>query len=71
MGLEPLRAKWKSFGWRVRSVNGNDLHELIETFEVAEHGDGKPTVVIARTLMDMVLKAFRTITVGMVRHPPI
>jgi len=59
MGLEPLRAKWESFGWRVLECDGNDIAQLVETFEVAEHGDVKPTVIIARTLMGYGVKSIQ------------
>ena len=59
MGLEPLRAKWESFGWRVLECDVNDIAQLVEIFEVAEHGDVKPTVIIARTLMGYGVKSIQ------------
>lgn len=46
---EPLDAKFFSFGWHVRSVDGHDLDALSHTL-LAPAPEGKPTVVIARTI---------------------
>jgi transketolase len=48
-GLEPLDAKWKSFGWHVIKVDGHDIEKLIGAFEEFKNTKGKPTVVIADT----------------------
>ncbi len=47
MGLEPLGAKWESFGWHVIEINGNNLEEILRAFQTATHLQGKPTVIIA------------------------
>lgn len=49
MGLEPLRDKWASFGWDVYECDGNNIAELIKTFDSMK-GD-KPKVLIANTTM--------------------
>lgn len=49
MGLEPLREKWASFGWDIYECNGNNIEELINTFD-SMNGD-KPKVLIANTTM--------------------
>src|SRR6476620_11385617 len=43
---DPLDEKWKSFGWAVREVDGNDVEALKKTLPFEE---GKPSVVIAHT----------------------
>lgn len=50
MPLEPLRAKWESFGWRVYELDGNDLVQIIDTIEKAKTEKGKPIMIIARTI---------------------
>ena len=50
MDLEPLAAKWRSFGWNVLEVNGHDIAELQKAFADAAAMKGKPTVVIAHTV---------------------
>ncbi len=47
MGLEPLGAKWESFGWHVIEINGNNLDEILRAFHTATQLQGKPTVIIA------------------------
>jgi transketolase len=51
MRLEPLKEKWSSFGWEVLECDGNNMTELIETFERAKSIMVKPTVIIAHTKM--------------------
>ncbi len=48
--LEPLAAKWKSFGWYTIEVDGHDFHQLIKALNEFEATKGKPTVIIANTL---------------------
>ncbi len=48
--LEPLADRCRSFGWRVREVDGHDLAALREAVELPEATEGPPTVVLARTV---------------------
>ncbi len=50
MGLEPLGDKWRSFGWDVVEVDGNDVEALVEVFSQAPRTPGKPTMVVANTV---------------------
>jgi transketolase len=49
MGLDPLAAKWESFGWAVREVDGHDHAALLELFHSLPFEPGKPNAVIAHT----------------------
>lgn len=51
MNLEPLKAKWESFGWAVREIDGHDVEEIVSTLESAPFFSGKPSMVIAHTVM--------------------
>lgn len=52
MGLEPLSEKWRSFGWRVIECEGNNIEDLVTTFDnVWQNKTEKPTCIIARTTM--------------------
>lgn len=42
--------RWYSFGWNVLSVDGNDIDQLCDAFELAKAYKGKPTVIIANTV---------------------
>jgi transketolase len=46
--LEPLAAKWASFGWEVREVDGHDHGQLLGTFR--RPGTTRPVCVIAHTV---------------------
>jgi len=50
MDLEPLPAKWKSFGWHVITLDGHNIPALRAAFAEAEATKGKPTVLIANTI---------------------
>jgi transketolase len=49
VGLEPLAAKWRAFGWSVREVDGHDHAALLETLGDLPLEAGKPNCVIAHT----------------------
>ncbi|MCL7749916.1 transketolase [Halalkalibacter alkaliphilus] len=50
MSIEPLGSKWRSFGWEVVEVDGNDIEQLVHTFSKLPQTVGKPTMVIANTV---------------------
>ena len=47
--LEPLAERWRSFGWRVLEIDGNDVRQILGALEEADRGEGRPTVIIAHT----------------------
>lgn len=47
---DPIDAKFESFGWAVRHVDGHNLKELKETFDAMPFSAGKPNLVIAHTV---------------------
>jgi transketolase len=49
MGLEPMRQRWETFGWEVFDVKGNDLGDLINTFDGFDYSNAKPKLIIAHT----------------------
>lgn len=50
MDLEPLAAKWSSFGWTVREIDGHDLGAIQKAFHEIPFSDGRPSCVIAHTV---------------------
>jgi transketolase len=50
MALEPLADKWKAFGFDVQQTNGNDVARFVDTVEGLDLHNGKPHVVLARTI---------------------
>lgn len=43
--------RWRAFGWRVEEVDGHSLDELRMAIQNQEDQFGKPTVVLARTVI--------------------
>lgn len=48
--LKPLDEKFRSFGYSVREVDGNNIGELIKVFEQIPFTEGKPNLILARTI---------------------
>jgi transketolase len=46
--LEPLAAKWRSFGWEVRDIDGHDHAALLQALTPST--SGSPVAVIANTI---------------------
>ncbi len=50
MNVEPLAAKYASFGWEVLRIDGHDMNQVVETFQQAKRVVGKPVVILADTV---------------------
>jgi transketolase len=51
MSLEPLEAKWASFGWEVIPLeDGNDMAQVLHALDRAIAIEGKPAIIIANTI---------------------
>jgi len=48
--LDPLDAKFEAFGWTVRTVDGNDVEQLLEALTAVPFESGRPSCVIAHTV---------------------
>jgi len=53
ISLGDLPGKWRTFGWEVLQMDGNDMEDVVETLEKAKSmtGKGKPVVILMRTVM--------------------
>ena len=49
-GLNKIEEKFESFGFKVIPVDGNDIEQLIDSFDVAKMTKGMPTAIIAKTV---------------------
>ena len=49
--LEPLSDKWRAFGWAVQEINGHNLEEIMATLEHLPFQSGKPSAVVAHTVL--------------------
>lgn len=46
----PIDEKFKSFGFEVITINGNNIDEIIKALEMAKSIKGKPTCIVAKTI---------------------
>ncbi len=50
MNPTPIDEKFKSFGFNVININGNEIDEILNAFEKARTAKGRPTAIIAQTI---------------------
>lgn len=50
MNPTPIAEKFKSFGFNVINIDGNDIDEILDAFDKARRGKGRPTAIIAKTV---------------------
>jgi len=50
LDLEPFAAKWLSFGWEVKEINGHNFKEIVGILSKLPLKTGKPSVIIAHTI---------------------
>lgn len=51
MNIDPLDDKFKAFGWQVLQCDGNNMVDILATFEKINYNLQKPTAIIAKTSM--------------------
>lgn len=49
-GLDNIEGKFASFGFKTIVTDGNNIEQLMDSFETAKLTKGKPTVIIAKTI---------------------
>ena len=50
MNVEPLAAKYASFGWEVLRIDGHDMNQVVDALQQAKRVVGKPVVILADTV---------------------
>jgi len=50
MSPEPVIDKFQAFGWKVISINGNDIRQVIEAISEARKVKDKPVMIVAETV---------------------
>ncbi len=50
MGIDPIGAKYESFGWHVIECDGNSVPAVMAAYERARSMKSKPTLIVARTV---------------------
>lgn len=48
--VEPVDAKWLSFGWDVQSIDGHNVEQIISAISRAKSIQSKPHIIIANTI---------------------
>lgn len=47
---EPIRDRWKSFGWDVHEVDGHDVDAIVQTVSGLNFAQGAPHLIVAETV---------------------
>jgi transketolase len=50
LDLEPVVAKWQSFGWPVLEIDGHSIDQIGKALDQAEATKGRPTLIVAHTV---------------------
>lgn len=50
MSLDCLESRWKAYNWDVVQIDGNNMQQLIDTFNRNKATKGKPHMIIANTI---------------------
>lgn len=50
MSISPVPDKWRAFGWNVITIDGHDLPAILRAAAEAARTEGRPTMVVARTV---------------------
>jgi transketolase len=45
-----LASKWRAFGWEVFEIDGHNMKQVIETFNLTRNVKGKPCAIVADTI---------------------
>jgi len=68
LSLEPLQDKFKAFGWNVFNVDGHNIEEILNAIDMAKRRNGKPNMIIARTIKGKGVSFMKTRMNSMERH---
>lgn len=49
MALGSIRDRWSAFGWDVKEMNGDDMEDIIRTFDSIDYTCGKPHLLVSNT----------------------
>jgi transketolase len=48
--MDPLPARWQSFGWITREIDGHDMRAICDALDWAEEDTNRPAIIIANTI---------------------
>jgi len=49
MGIDDIRQRWSAFGWEVTDMDGDDMDDIVKTFDSIDFNAGKPHLIISHT----------------------
>ena len=49
MPLESIRERWTAFGWDVVTMNGDDMADIVGTFDAIDYHNGRPHLIVSET----------------------
>ena len=49
MPMDNMADRWKACGWQVIEVNGHNVRQLVDAFDLAHEIHDRPVCIIART----------------------
>ena len=49
MPIDSIRNRWTAFGWDVTDMNGDDMADIVKTFDTIDYSNGKPHLLISHT----------------------
>ena len=49
MPIDSIRERWTAFGWDVISMNGDDMEDIVSTFDSIDYQNQKPHLIISNT----------------------
>ena len=50
LSIEPIAKRWRGFGWHVIEIDGHDMDEILTALQVADEVEGRPILIVARTV---------------------
>jgi len=59
--VTPLEDKFLAFRWAVRSIDGNNIAEVLDAIDWAKKTPGKPKMIIAKTILGKGVSIFENI----------
>lgn len=49
MAIDNIHDRWTAFGWDVIQMNGDDIDDIVRTFDSIDYNNGKPHLIVSNT----------------------
>ncbi len=49
MPIDSIHDRWTAFGWDVISMNGDDMDDIVKTFDAIDYTNSKPHLIVSET----------------------